>query len=349
MAQKKAHEVDAWLARPEKAVRVVLVYGPDRGLVSERARTFAVRTGLPLDDPFSVVKLDAGELDQDPGRLIDEARMVAMFASERLIWVRNAGAQKGVAEAVKELVARPSADAVILIEAGDLKKGAVLRTAVESGAQAMALPCYADEARGIDHLIDDMLGKAGLSITLEARQALKNVLGGDRLASRGEIEKLALFCHGGSRIELEDVKASTGDVSALSFDNAIDAVLEGDLAALDTAFSRMTASGTAPAVLLGSVMRQFHALQFLRGAMDKGASAASAVASARPPVFFSRRKTMERALMAWSQDASARAAERLQAAVLQTRRKPELAHSAARQVLLALAVESARQARAAGK
>ena len=56
MAQKKASEVDSWLARPDARVWLVLIYGPDRGLVAERARAFAVRTGLPLDDPFSVVK-----------------------------------------------------------------------------------------------------------------------------------------------------------------------------------------------------------------------------------------------------------------------------------------------------
>ena len=54
----------------------------------------------------------------------------------------------------------------------------------------MALPCYADEARDIDAVIDGEMTKAGISLTLEARQALRRNLGGDRLASRSEIEKL---------------------------------------------------------------------------------------------------------------------------------------------------------------
>ncbi|MDO9306698.1 MAG: DNA polymerase III subunit delta, partial [Mesorhizobium sp.] len=94
MSQKKAHEVEAWIARPDPAVRVVLIYGPDRGLVSERAAAFAMRTGLPLDDAFAVIRYDASDLEQDPGRLIDEARMVSMFGGERLIWIRNAGTHK---------------------------------------------------------------------------------------------------------------------------------------------------------------------------------------------------------------------------------------------------------------
>ena len=103
MAQLKAHEVDGWLARPQQNTPIVLVYGPDRGLVSERARRFAEKAGVPLDDPFSVVKLDASDLDKEPGRLLDEANTLPMFAGKRLLWVRNAGGQKTLADDVKAL------------------------------------------------------------------------------------------------------------------------------------------------------------------------------------------------------------------------------------------------------
>ncbi|RUV27692.1 DNA polymerase III subunit delta, partial [Mesorhizobium sp. M7A.F.Ca.MR.148.00.0.0] len=69
------------------------------------------------------------------------------------------------------------------------------------------------------------LSKAGMSMTMEARQALRRNLGGDRLASRGEIEKLVLYAHGQNEIGLEEVKAMSGDVSGASFDDAVDALL----------------------------------------------------------------------------------------------------------------------------
>src|SRR5262245_28101246 len=229
MAQKKASEVDAWLARRDPGKSIVLVYGPARGLVSERARKVALSTGLSADDPFSVVRLDAAEIEQAPGRLVDEARTVPMFSDRRLIWVRNAGAQKALADDVKALAGHAPRDAVILVEAGDLKKGTALRTVVEACEHAMALPCYADEGRMVDALIDEELEKAGMSIGLDARQALKRSLGGDRLASRGELEKLVLYTAGQKNISLDDVKLLSGDVSGLSVDAAIDAVLEGNI------------------------------------------------------------------------------------------------------------------------
>ena len=346
MAQKKAHEVDSWLRRPDPGVRIVLIYGPDRGLVSERAKAFVAATGVNADDPFSSVRLDASEVEATPGRLSDEAGTVPMFADQRLIWIKGAGAQKQLADEVKRLAEAPPRDSIILIEAGDLKKGVALRSAVEGAAAAMALPCYADEGRSIDAVIDGVLNSHGLTIGMEARQALRSNLGGDRLATRSEIEKLALYCHGAREITLDDVNLMTGDVSGLSLDNAIDAVLSGQASAFDTAFARLIASGTNPFLVLAGAMRQFQALSLMRNEMDfAGKSPSAVVASARPPVFFTRRKLVENALQRWSAQAFARALERLQAAVLLTRRRPDLATATARQTLIALLVESARAGR----
>ena len=346
MAQKKAHEVDSWLRRPDPETRLVLVYGPDRGLVSERASAFVKQCGVDADDPFSSVRLDAGEVEAAPGRLSDEAGTVPMFSDRRLIWIKGAGTHKNLADEVKALAASPPRDAIIVIEAGDLKKGAVLRTSIENAPQAMALPCYADEGRTIDTVIDDVLAREGLRIGSEARQMLRASLGGDRLASRSELEKLALYCHGQGEIAPEDVTAMIGDVSGRNVDSVIDAVLTGNAATFDTGFARLVEAGTHPFLMLSSAMRQFQQLQSLRSQMDEAKKpAAAAVAGARPPVFFSRRKLVESTLQRWSAPALARALERLHAAVLLTRRRPDLAAATARQTLIALLVESARQGR----
>lgn len=346
MAQKKAHEVDSWLARPDPRTFLVLLYGPDRGLVAERGKAYAERTGLPLDDPFSVVKMDGADVEKGEGRLSQEARTVPMFTDRRLLWVRNAAGQKGLADEVKALLAEPPRDATILIEAGDLKKGAPLRTVVEAAEGAIALPCYADDGRDIEAVIDDELRKAGLTMALEARQALRRNLGGDRLATRAELQKLTLYAQGQAEISLEDVRSMTGDVSGQSLDDAVDAILDGRINDFDSAFARHCQAGGQPFLALSGTMRQFHALHAMRGAMEEGGrNAASVVAGARPPVFFSRRKLVERTLERWSRQSIERVLARLQNAVLQTRRRPELAPALVRQALLGIAVESARLSR----
>lgn len=346
MVQKKQHEVDGWLSRPDPSVSLVLVYGPDRGLVSERAARFAAKTGLALDDPFAVVKFDAPEVDRDPRRIHDEAATVPLFGGRRLIWVRNAGTQKSIADMVKVLIASPPRDATILVEAGDLKKNAPLRAIVEASPFAMALPCYGDEGRDIDDLIDAAMVPTGMSIAPEARQTLKSSLGGDRMASRGEIEKLVLYCSGQEIVELEDVLASTGDASSISADMVIDALLQGRVSDMDERMRKFLGSGAAPFLLLSAALRQFQALSAFRQQMDRGGrGAAAVVAAARPPVYFGRRAIVETALTRWSAVNLAQALDRLQRTVLATRRQSILAEQLVSQTLLALAITSMRAAR----
>jgi DNA polymerase III subunit delta len=343
MAEKKAHEVDAWLARPDPKIAIVLVYGPDHGLVAERGRAFAGKAGVPLDDPFSVVRLDGAEVERDPGRLADEAGAISMFSARRLIWVRDAGTSKSLADGVKALAASPAADAIVLIEAGDLKKGAALRSAVEGSPAAIALPCYADDQRSIDQVIDAALQKAGMTIELDARQLLKRNLGGDRLASRSEIDKLITYAHGQRTIEIDDVIAATGDAAAVTADAVVDAALLGRLPELDLAFSRFVAGGNPLFQLLNTALRQFHALDMLRNTMDgSGRSASAAIAGAKPAIFYARRATMETALSRWTRNAIRSALDRLQGTVLRSRMRADLALPIVRQCFLALAVESQR-------
>ncbi|WP_028033710.1 DNA polymerase III subunit delta [Chelativorans sp. J32] len=345
MAQKKAHEVDGWLARPDPNIAVVLLYGPDRGLVSERARLFAQKSGLPLDDPFSVIKIDAAEADQ-PGRLLDEARTVPMFADRRLVWVRGVGSQSAITADIAALVEEPPTDSLVLIEAGDLKKNAALRTTVERGGRAIALPCYSDDARSIDAVIDDVLSKAKLTISLDARHLLKSNLGGDRLATRGELEKLSLYCAGSGEVTADDIRALIGDVSGISTDEAVDAVMTGRIADFDNLFSRHLAGGNPAFLILSAALRHVQALQLMREQVEaQGKSPAAAVASARPPVFFARRSAVEQTVQRWNQTMLQGAAERLQGAILKSRQHPAVAESISRQALLALAIEGARAKR----
>lgn len=346
MAQLKAHEVDAWLARPQSDTPVVLIYGPDRGLVSERARRFAEKSGIPLDDPFSVVRLDASELDKQAGRLFDEANTIPMFSGRRLLWVRNALGQKALADDVKALCAAPPPDVAILIEAGDLKKGTGLRAVVETAKLALALPCYADDSRSVDAVIDDELRKAGLSIEPEARALLRRNLGGDRMATRAELAKLILYALGQTSISIEDIRALTGDVSAISVDEAVDAVLEGNLQAFDAAYARLALAASQTYAVLSALQRQLQALQIMRTAMEKnGATAATAVASARPPVFFNRKRLVEQALDRWPNAQLARILARLHETILETRRRPDLAVALTHRTLVEIALDAKRASR----
>jgi DNA polymerase III subunit delta len=343
MAQKKAHEVDAFLKNPGKGWAVTLVYGPDRGMVSERAALIAKGYGVDLSDPFSVITLTADAIEEDPGRLLDEANTMSMFGGDRLIWIKDGGNGRKFVEAVKALCETPPQACTVLIEADDLKKTAMLRTAIEAAAQAMALPCYADDARALDRLIDEELNREGKTISLDARALLKQSLGGDRMSSRQELQKLMLYCRDEKTIERAHVSEAVAEAAGSSVDDAVDAVISGNVAAFEREFAKLIANGTAPYQFIRTAMKQFYQLANLRKQVDQdGKTVAAAVAGARPPLFFGRKALIENALgkvrLGWIVETL----EKLQSANLESRKVSGLSAIIVHRALLGIAIERAR-------
>ena len=344
MAEIKSHEFEGFLERSARNYRLFVIYGPDRGLVSERATSLAGRTGVALDDPFSLIKLDIGDLQRDQGRLLDEAGAIGLFGGDKLIWIRGAANEKYLVDSLQALSANMPDGTFVLIEAGDLKKGSLLRKAAEAARTVMAIPCYADDARALNSLIDSELSSAGLGITPDARQALLELIGGDRIASRNELRKLALYCRGKSTIEEHHVTEIIGDASAISVDDAVDAVLSGNPSSFLHAMQKIMSSKTAVFLVIQACLKQFQLLDAMKTEMDeKRLPAAQVMQTLGRHLHFRRKPIIEQALRTWSAEAVAREANRLQAAILQTRKRASLEDSIALQTLLSTTLQSARR------
>jgi len=88
MVALKTGHIDSFVAKPDTARAVVLVFGPDAGLVSERVDAIVKISVDDINDPFALVRLDGDVLASDPARLIDEATTVPLFGGRRAIRVR---------------------------------------------------------------------------------------------------------------------------------------------------------------------------------------------------------------------------------------------------------------------
>ncbi len=346
MVALKSSEIDRFVAEPKPDVGVILIYGPDRGLVSERADKLAARLDTSDGDPFSSVRLYGADVGSDPNRLIDEATTISMFGGLRVIRVRNIGTTN-ITKAVDPLLDPLITDAVVILEAGDLKRGTGLRKRVEDHAKAIALPCYADAQRDLNRIITEEVAAAGLTMTDAARQALNALLGSDRMVSRAEIQKVCLYARDAGAIDTDDVESIVGDSSALQMDQVIDAAAGGDLAVLEQRYRRLVAAGSPPDIIALTALRHFQLLDQARARVDRGEAADRVVAGLRPPVYFKRRPLVVRQVNGWRPPAIARARDLLDQAMLDARRQPDLAFSIVHDALARISAFSRRGQRGA--
>src|ERR1700741_1664242 len=117
----RGKDIDAFLARPDPDRPIILLYGPDAGLVRERADALLASAVDDPKDPFSLVKLDGDELSAEPSRLVEEALTVPLFGGRRAIRIR--AGSRSFAGGIDTLAQMSLTDCRVVIEAGDLSGG----------------------------------------------------------------------------------------------------------------------------------------------------------------------------------------------------------------------------------
>lgn len=283
--------VPAFLRDPGSC-RVVLLYGEDHGMIRDRAAALVRLVAGSTDDPFLVAELGR----EDAGRLADEANSLPLTGGRRVVRLREA--TDAAADQVSQIL-RGAAPALVILEAPGLATRSRLRSVVEAAPDGAAIGCYPEEGRALGETIRAVLGEAGVSIDADALAWLSDHLGADRVSTRAEAEKLALYAGPRGRVDLDAAMACVGDLAGLSLDDALLAATAGDVARTDRALELALAEGATPVGVLRAGLMHLQRVHRVRLAVDGGLSVADAVKNARPPVFFRRVAAFSRAVELW--------------------------------------------------
>ena len=341
MVALRGKEIDAFLARPDAGRPIILLYGPDAGLVRERADALLASAVDDPNDPFSLVRLDGDELSAEPSRLVDEVMTVPLFGGRRAIRVR--AGSRSFAGGIDTLAEMPIKDCRIVIEAGELRPESPLRKACERAKTAVAIACYPDGERDLARLIDEEFRPSNLRIAPDARAVLTALLGGDRQASRNELRKLALYAHGKSEVSIDDVMAVVADASELKLDPIVDGAFAGRPDLVESEFAKAMIAGTYPGVIISAAQRQAAWLHKSALAVADGTSVSTLLESGYPRVHFSRKGAVEVALRNFSTARLVAIIDQLATAALDMRKQASLASAIAQRTLLSIAANAKRR------
>ena len=336
-----ARQAEAFCRAPDAAVRAVLVYGADSGLVRERSDLLASSVLEDLGDPFRMAEMQGDTVASDPVLLIDEAGAIALTGGRRVVRVKGGGDR--LTDAVKDLLAQPTGDTLVVIEAGELQGRSKLRGLLEKAKDGAAVACYRDEDSDLGSVIVDELAQHGVEAEGDAVQLLVAYLGGDRRQTRAEVAKLALYVGEGGRATVADVEAAVADSSYLSMDRIAHAVSSGNLDDLDRSLERALADREQPVTILGAVRRHMTQLQLFLSLRDRGMAEGQALKAAK--VFhFRAEDALKAGSRRWTSDRALRALGHLNEAEIQCKTTGMPADTICRRTLYDLA----RAAHAAG-
>ncbi|MBV9378079.1 MAG: DNA polymerase III subunit delta, partial [Alphaproteobacteria bacterium] len=186
-------------------------------------------------------------------------------------------------------------------EAGELPSRSSLRRAFEGASSAVAIGCYPDTPRDLAAVVRETLSAHRVTASRDAGQFLVEHLGGDRLLTRSELEKLVLYVGEGNRVELDDARVSISDTAALELEHALMAAAEGDSERVDRVLGRVFQEGESPVSVIRALLRHLQRLHALTAQLTGGASVDEVLRGARPPIFFKQEESFRRQLGLWTE------------------------------------------------
>ena len=298
-----------FLQQPNDDIVGLLLFGPEQGLILERSQIVTKTIVRDLSDPFRFSVFSCAALKADPPLLGDQAAQLSMTGGRKVI--RIIDANDSISDIFKIVLDSSHSQTLVVAEAGSLTPRSSLRKLFENSTKGAAIGCYEDNANVLQSVITETLNRFGLTVSGETLSYLLSNLGSNRLITRNELEKLALYVstkpkeNGG--ISLHDAMACIGDDAATSIDLIVYAATDGDLQTLDTSLNKAFDDGINSIVLLRAVQRHLQNLHLVISKVTTGFPIDQALTLIRPPIIFKYKTQFKSQLHQWSQDRLARA------------------------------------------
>ena len=258
MASLSARDFERSAGDLARKFRIVILYGDNIQAKSDLYRLLRKVLAIETDDPFRLAHLDSDTIDMDPARLADELGAISMFGGSRLI--RAICSQRQSESIVQQALQAPPGDWHLLVETENL---GVARSEVLKDDDLLLVACANERAGDFHSFVASEFKRADLQFDDGVLELLVPLLGDDRAAARGEVEKLGLLVGGSGRVSLADVDNVVADNSAVVTDAVAIAAFSGNLGALAAALDRLQATGSDATGALGAASRL--ALNLYRG------------------------------------------------------------------------------------
>ena len=229
-----------------------------------RDESLAAIRRVVLSDAPADFNFDRFEGDTvSPGALGDALRMLPVFATRRLVWLREPtggrGTWKSLCEALPGLVKELGSDApaVLVVTATSIDR----RTSWVRSFGDAVVECEAPRgARELVAFVKRDAKKLDLVLEDGAAEQLARRVGASLIGLRNELEKASLLAGPGQKITAGHIAASAADLADEPVWDLTDAIGEGRAGDALAVLDKVLGAGAAPPVVLGALASHFRKL-----------------------------------------------------------------------------------------
>jgi DNA polymerase III subunit delta len=333
MAALKEEDFETFLKRRILGFSSLLLHGDDEAVISSMGVQLVAALSGSGSTSWTSEEIESAACKKSPGLFADALSAMSLLGDRRVLILDSV--DDSCLGFLRPCLAQIPGGNFVLLKTQALKRDSELRVAFESGSHSAALAVFPEGEKASSLRARNFLKENDLTWDEGAEQSFFDLVGYDRSVMMQELTKLALYCLGMKQVGQEDVAAICGDLAEESLDDAIDAVLSGDLLGVDRSFGG--SGGRDVKSILTQLSMHLSRLVAMKSAVADGQTVDGAVRSAKPPVFFKRRANVMGQLNRLKLEELVKLQISVQAMILKSRQLGDISEAATGRSLLSLA------------
>lgn len=293
------YQIDSYIKTiaDNKEISGALIYGPESGLTTLRARIISESIVPNLSDPFLVTNLSDRQIDDDNALLFDEFVSIPMLGGRKLIFIRDA--KDKICDALKAIFEdkKPAGNNFILITAGELDSNSKLRKFAEANQHIACLACYEDDNATIAQIIRQKLKEYNLHAENGVVELITEKFGKNRLIVLNEIEKLSSYMGEDKNLTLQITEAVISDIADASVTEFTNHLLNRDPKKTASSLQKLYDDKTYPISIIRAISAYFIRLYIVKNNLERGGNLDNEVKAQR--LFFKQEPIFRKQVSEW--------------------------------------------------
>ena len=246
-----------------------------------------------------------GNAPMSIGALIGQARSSGMFASRRVVLLRDIAGLEGDPEPLSAYGSNPPQQSFLIVRAPKLDRKRKVHKALAEAGQCLAFRAPANTAalQELEAEMKAMAGARGIGLEMSAVRLLLEVCGTDLSRMASELDKLAVWlgpeAGRAAPVDAATIRGLVAGTGLLSGWELADALTERNSTDAIAAARRLLDAGEEPIRILGGLASRARSLLRAKAMTEAGASPKSVVDGARAWYF---REALARGLQRYTMD-----------------------------------------------
>ena len=282
--------------------KILLLYGPNFGLINLLYKQTIKIMSIDLNDPFNVSKIDGREFKENPSILNDNIYTFGINKDKRIVILdlTYITINKSIEGTILSAFSEKNDDYLLIIKASNLGSKNELVRFVENLDNGISVPCYDENIHNVNMQLSKLFRQYELTFSANFISTLSSNFNSDTLINLMEIKKLESFLIDNENITEEMILSLIKDNTDFNLNKIIQLCLSGKIQETLLSLDKIYENSSTAVNIVRLFVKHFKIIEKVLLAVENGSNISETINNMKPPIFFKDRPLITFQCQLWS-------------------------------------------------